>query len=537
MTRSPAETKPKPKPVPVRRYRYSKLRWRILVHAFDAAGSVAIRPWRRLRPAPTVDDPRRILVVQLDHLGDAVLTSPLLARLRAAYPDAAIDVLASPSNREVFEADPNVARVRLAARSWFERDRGRWALGSAVWGLGRSLRGAGYDLGIDVRGDILTVMVLALAGIPRRVGWAMGGGGFLLTDVAGWVPGRHEVASRLALLRRMGLPTDGPSRVAVHATDRDRAVVARWLRMAWPARGSAHEPAGRIWSPPPSWGRERVGGKPGPGANPPHPDPPPRGGEGEVRTSAPDRWAGRAAGVSSSRPRRDGPRSRGLEDETPAARRLEFTTAMISEAADRLHAGRFGGTPPLLAVHLAAGTAAKRWPSGHWNTLIGRFLADGWRVVVVGGPDDADLASGLDPHADLRDWTGRMTVPQTTAFLERADLFIGSDSGPSHLAACAGTTSVVLFSGTNLSRQWRPWSRRSLVLRHPVALPPVPSEGLPAGRPPLHVGHRPRPRLPRRPPMVGPPPSRGIAACPDLTSGEIGPRIPGPAARSTGAAG
>ena len=125
MTRSPAE----PKPVPVRRYRYSKLKWRILVHALDAAGSLGMRLWRKFRPARRVETPRRILVVQLDHLGDAVLSSPLLARLRVAYPDATIDVLASPSNVEVFQADPNVDQVRLAVRNWLREDAGTgpWA--------------------------------------------------------------------------------------------------------------------------------------------------------------------------------------------------------------------------------------------------------------------------------------------------------------------------------------------------------------------------------------------------------------------------
>ena len=33
----------------------------------------------------------------LDHLADSVLTSPLVARLRRAYPAATIDVLASPA--------------------------------------------------------------------------------------------------------------------------------------------------------------------------------------------------------------------------------------------------------------------------------------------------------------------------------------------------------------------------------------------------------------------------------------------------------
>src|SRR5262249_55661553 len=160
--------------------------------ALDAAGGLGLRLWRRFRPARPIAAPRRILVVQLDHLGDAVLTSPLVARLRRAHPGARIDVLASPTHGEVFQADPHVDGVRLAARTWFERRPGRRALVSAAWELARSLRAAGYDLGLDVRGDVITALVLALAGIPRRVGWAMGGGGFLLTDVAAWVPGRHE---------------------------------------------------------------------------------------------------------------------------------------------------------------------------------------------------------------------------------------------------------------------------------------------------------------------------------------------------------
>jgi heptosyltransferase-2 len=408
MTSSPAE----PRPVPVRRYRYSKLRWRVLVALLDAAGTLLMRLVRAFRSERRVDRPQRVLVVQLDHLGDAVLTSPMLAALGAAYPDATIDVLASPSNLEVFEADPHVAHVRLAARNWFERRRGRWALLSAVWELSRALRGSGYELGIDVRGDILTVLVMALAGIPRRVGWAMGGGGFLLTDVAPWVPGRHEVASRLALLRQLGLHVGESPRVAVHATDDDRVLVGRRLRDAWPGRAV----------------RTRVS---------------------PVRVRAWARGEGRAKD-----------------------RALASTRESRIRDAEWLHAGRFGAEAPLLAVHLGAGTAAKRWPPSHWRTLLAWFLDDGWRVVVVGGPEDADAAEAIEPHENLRDWTGLLTVPQTAAFLERADLFIGADSGPSHLAACAGIPSVVLFSGTNRSAQWRPWSRRSLILRHHVACRP-----------------------------------------------------------------
>jgi heptosyltransferase-2 len=369
------------------RYRYSKRRWRIAVAALDLVGSAAMAVWRRLRPARPFQTPRRILLIQLDHLGDAVLTSPLIERLHSAYPSAAIDVLASASNHEVFASDPSVRRVRLAEKSWFERRRGRWSIVAAVWALGRALRGSGYDLAIDVRGDVLSVLVMALAGVPRRVGWTMGGGGFLLTDAAEWVPGRHEVRSRLALLAPLGIAPDGPSRVVVHVADDDRVEVARRLEETW-RRAFAPAVVGR--------GSVAVAGKP---------------------------------------------------------------------------TGSCDGEP-LLALHLGAGTAAKRWPPGHWAELARRFLAEGWRVVVVGGPEDADAASALSPHPNLCDWTGQLTVPQTAALLERADLFVGADSGPSHLAACAGVPSVVLFSGTNRVAQWRPWSRRTRVLREPVSCRP-----------------------------------------------------------------
>jgi heptosyltransferase-2 len=402
----------KPRPVRVGRYRYSKLRWRLLVHALDFVGMLVMVVFRWIRPARRVECPRRILVVQLDHLGDAVLSTPLIAEMRAAYPEATIDVLASPSNHEVFEADPHVGRVHVAPRTWFERRPDRWGLMTAVWREGRSLRGCGYELGIDVRGDVLSVLVLALAGVPRRVGWSMGGGAFLLTDVAAWIPGRHEVRSRLALLARLGIEPDDPARVDVHVRDQDRIAIARLLSEAWPRR-SARRLEVYVGSPR-------------------------RGHHGDER-----------------------------EPRSPV-----LVSKSIIDEPDWLHAGRFSPLPPLLAVHLGAGTAAKRWPRRLWKFLIERFLGSGWRVVVVGGIEDLPLSSALEPHERLRDWTGTMSVAQTTALLERADLFIGADSGPAHLAASAGTLSVILFSGTNQVRQWRPWSRHSLVIRHRVPCQP-----------------------------------------------------------------
>src|SRR5262249_41612828 len=113
-------------------------------------------------------------------------------------------------------------------------------------------------------------------------------------------------------------------------------------------------------------------------------------------------------------------------------------TAPAPDEPDWLHADHFSSPAPLLAVHLGAGNSSQPWPSRSWKALVERFLEDGWRIIVVGGVDDLSLSNILPVHDRLRDWAGSLTVAQTTALLERADLFIGADSGPAHLAASAG---------------------------------------------------------------------------------------------------
>ena len=345
-------------------------------------------------------------------------------------------MLASPSNHEVFEAEiryVNLAAV-VAERTWFERRPDRWGLITAVWNLGWSLRAKRYDLGIDVRGDVLTVLVLALAGIPRRVGWSMGGGAFLLTDVAPWIPGRHEVKSRLALLNRLGITPDESTRVDVHVSDANRVAVARRLAGEWPRR-------------------------------------------------SPRRVEVYATTTARVRP------GEGRDVRSPST-----TTRSMSDGPDWLHADRFSSLPPILAVHLGAGNAAKRWPTDSWKKLIDRFLEMEWRSWWSGNRRRSAIERPL-PHERLRDWTGTLTVTETTALLERADLFIGSDSG----LHSGGVGRDAL--GDLVQRDQSAQAVAAVVATFPRAPPPcslsaLPPEGLPARRPSLHVGSGPGASLP-----------------------------------------
>lgn len=226
---------PIPAPVPVRKYRYSRLRWRVLVHLIDGIGAALIWLLHIFKKPELNQEVRRILIVQLDHLGDAVLSTAMLHSLKQKWPGATIDVLGSSANADVFRASPEISRVHVAQRNWFERRSGCWSMFTAAVELGRRMKAEGYDLGIDVRGDILSIFLMVLAGIPRRAGWAMGGGGFWLTNRAGWQPGRHEVLSRLALLESLYITPPKPDEARVHLnyTESHRRSVDLRLRRLW----------------------------------------------------------------------------------------------------------------------------------------------------------------------------------------------------------------------------------------------------------------------------------------------------------------
>lgn len=191
---------------PPSQYRFVRRRWHFLFRLVDWVGYRLARwaaTWRR---APSPVDPadvRRVLLIQLDHLGDAVMTTALLPGLRRHYRGAMIDVLAAPWNAAVFGSRSEVGRIFVSRWNRFRRGGAwLWPLSALYWGW--KLRRAGYDAALDVRGDFSVALIMALAGIPRRVGWDCAGGGFLLTDRAPYEPGRHEVESRRALLTTVG---------------------------------------------------------------------------------------------------------------------------------------------------------------------------------------------------------------------------------------------------------------------------------------------------------------------------------------------
>jgi ADP-heptose:LPS heptosyltransferase len=116
-----------------------------------------------------------------------------------------------------------------------------------------------------------------------------------------------------------------------------------------------------------------------------------------------------------------------------------------------------------IALHPGAGAfaPARRWPPQRWAELADALIDDGVAIILVGGPEEAELRRTIINtmrHRDaVIDMGGRTSLGLLAAILKQCVLFIGNDSGLAHLAGNVATPVVAIFGPTD-PRAWGPYA-------------------------------------------------------------------------------
>jgi len=115
---------------------------------------------------------------------------------------------------------------------------------------------------------------------------------------------------------------------------------------------------------------------------------------------------------------------------------------------------------PVIGINTGSGTVTKKWPLERFAALVECLIRDaGATVVLFGSKQDSQDARHISTFVKserLIDCTEKLTLPEFTAALRRLDLFIGNDTGTTHLAAGMGIPTVCLFSGVSALGRFAP---------------------------------------------------------------------------------
>ena len=123
----------------------------------------------------------------------------------------------------------------------------------------------------------------------------------------------------------------------------------------------------------------------------------------------------------------------------------------------KLVASRRPDYPPYLVMHPFAAMAEKTWPRERFIEVAGRLQSAGLEPMIVAGP--ADDTAPFSRFQVIRN----PPLSALKSLMSGADLFIGNDSGPAHVAAAFGIPVVVLF-GPSDPVAWAPWRTEARLL-------------------------------------------------------------------------
>ena len=127
-------------------------------------------------------------------------------------------------------------------------------------------------------------------------------------------------------------------------------------------------------------------------------------------------------------------------------------------------------------VVLAPGSIweSKRWPARYFAELAALLINDGVTPVLVGAPGEVTLGQIVqdeyeqkNPRCDTTikpiNLVGKTDLKQLAYLTKHAEIFIGNDSGPLHIAVAVGTPAVVMFGPTRADRTG-PYGSGNIVL-------------------------------------------------------------------------
>jgi heptosyltransferase-1 len=116
-----------------------------------------------------------------------------------------------------------------------------------------------------------------------------------------------------------------------------------------------------------------------------------------------------------------------------------------------------------------AGWGAKRWPAERYGEVARQLADQGVQSILNFGPGEEELARSAEAASGAIAKAMSCTISELIALTRRAQLFIGGDTGPLHLAAALRVPVVAIFGPTDPARNG-PYGTRSIVLRSPGSI-------------------------------------------------------------------
>ena len=345
------------------RYVFKNKFYAIFFYIFDFIGSVVFLPGRLIHKRNLVRNPKNILIIRLDHIGDVAAATSVPHNLKIAYPEARITFLVSSSSAGLLLNNPYINEMICFDAPWFSRGKKNINSWAVFWKLVKELKKVNFDLGFDLRGDFRHIILMWLARVKFRVSYGVTGGGFLLSIQGHYHKNLNALDKNLYLLEKLNI----------------KLIIRK--------------------------------------------------------------------------------------------QELFLSNEEVRQVDDFLSSNNLNQVK-FCIVHPVAGYTSKNWQEDKFAVLISKLYKElKVSVILVGLDNDRDIVEHIIAISGVPaiNIAGKTSLRFLIALIQRANLFIGVDSGPSHIAAALDKPTLILYSGTNQAQEWAPKGNQVIIIQKDVA--------------------------------------------------------------------
>ncbi|MEI8350244.1 MAG: lipopolysaccharide heptosyltransferase II [Candidatus Omnitrophota bacterium] len=148
------------------------------------------------------NNPKRILIIRTDRLGDVILSTPAIKNIRNYYPNAYLAFMCRPYTKDALNGNPYLDEIIV-----YDKDKRHKNFLATLW-FSFTLRKYKFDLAIILHPTNRVNLLTFFSGIPRRVGWNRKLGWLLNVPIEHLKQEgtKHESEYTLDILREIGIP-------------------------------------------------------------------------------------------------------------------------------------------------------------------------------------------------------------------------------------------------------------------------------------------------------------------------------------------
>ena len=136
----------------------------------------------------------RILIIHTAFIGDIVLSTPLVRKIKESYPDSSITYVTTPAGASILKNNPNISEI-------IEYDkRGTHKALRGIYELGKRLRYENFNMVITPHRYLRSSFLSWLSRAPIRKGYDIATGSFMFTEKIHYDKSKHEVEKLLSFV-------------------------------------------------------------------------------------------------------------------------------------------------------------------------------------------------------------------------------------------------------------------------------------------------------------------------------------------------